>query len=152
MNTFIYGTEKFLMMKILFKRSDKYFDMQLVYYAKDSAGKWIYSKGFEQCHGILFPKLFFFFICRVDLTDLIVKKVIPIGLCHVDALIHAENFVKSDKNTRQLNMELRDAYIDYLGPRVHPAALNRVKELEYIQSVVASLVPHLLPPRYLSSK
>jgi len=91
-------------------------------------------------------------LCRVDLTDLIVKKVIPIGLCHVDALIHAENFVKSDKNTRQLNMELRDAYIDYLGPRVHPAALNRVKELEYIQSVVASLVPHLLPPRYLSSK
>ena len=61
----------------------------------------------------------------------------------MDALIHAENFVKSDKNTRQLNMELRDAYIDYLGPRVHPAALNRVKELEYIQSVVASLVPHL---------
>ena len=70
----------------------------------------------------------------------------------MDALIHAENFVKSDKNTRLLNMELRDAYIDYLGPRVHPAALNRVKELEYIQSVVASLVPHLLPPRYLSSK
>ena len=86
------------------------------------------------------------------MTDLIVKKVIPIGLCHVDALIHAENFVKSDKNTRQLNLELRDAYIDYLGTRIHPAALNRSKELEYVQSVVASLVPHVLPPRYLSSK
>jgi len=91
-------------------------------------------------------------LCRVDLTDLIIKRVIPIGLCHVDALIHAENFIKSEKNTRKLNMELRDAYVDYLGPRIHPAALNRVKELEYVQSVVASLVPYLLPPRYLSSK
>ena len=91
-------------------------------------------------------------LCRVDLTDLIIKKVIPIGLCHLDALLHAEEFVKSDKNTRQLNMELRDAYVDYLGPRIHPAALNRIKELEYVQSSVACLVPHLLPPRYLSSK
>ena len=92
------------------------------------------------------------FLYRVDLTDLIIKRVIPIGLCHVDALIHAENFIKSEKNTRKLNMELRDAYVDYLGPRIHPAALSRVKELEYVQSVVASLVPYLLPPRYLSSK
>ena len=91
-------------------------------------------------------------LCRVDITDLIVKKVIPIGLCHVDALMHAENFVKSGKNTRQLNLEVREAYLDYLGPRIHPAALNRAKELEYVQSIVATLVPYLLPPRYQSSK
>ena len=91
-------------------------------------------------------------LCRVDLTDIIVKKVIPVGLCHVDGLMHAEKFVKSERNTRQLNMELREAYLDYVGPRIHPAAWNRTKELEYVQSIVASLVPYLIPPRYQSSK
>ena len=35
---FIYGTEKFLMMKTLFKKLDKYLDMQLLFYAKGCAG------------------------------------------------------------------------------------------------------------------
>lgn len=88
----------------------------------------------------------------VDLTKLIIKRVIPIALCHIDALMNSERFIKSDKNTRQLNMELREAYLDYLGPRVHPAALSRAREVEYVQSIVASIVPHLVPPRYQSSK
>ena len=91
-------------------------------------------------------------LCKVDLTDLIVKRVIPIALCHVDALIQADSFVKSSKNTRQINMDLRQAYRDYLGPRVHPAAMSRVKEHDYVQGIVSSLVPFLLPPRYQSSK
>ena len=80
------------------------------------------------------------------------KRVIPISLCHIDALIQADNFVRSNKNTRQLNLELRDAYVDYLGPRIHPAAFSRFNEVNYVQSTVASLVPHLLPQRYQSSK
>ena len=91
-------------------------------------------------------------LCQVDLTDLIVKRVIPIALCHVDAVMQAEAFVKSNKNTRGINMELRQAYLDYLGTRVHPAAMSRVKEHDYVQGIVASLVPLLLPPCYLSSK
>ena len=89
---------------------------------------------------------------RIDLTDLIVKKVIPIGLCHVDAFIHAEKFVKSSKNTRGINLDIRDAYLDYMGYKMHAAALSRIKEVDYVQSIVANIVPFLLPPRYKSSK
>ena len=91
-------------------------------------------------------------LCKVDLTDLIVKRVIPIALCHVDAAIQADSFVKSAKNTRQINMELRQAYLDYLGPRIHPAAMSRVREHDYVQGIVASIIPLLIPPRYHSSK
>ena len=73
-------------------------------------------------------------------------------MCHIDAALQADNFVKSSKNTRQINMELRQAYLDYLGPRIHPAAMSRVREHDYVQGIVASLVPLLIPPRYQSSK
>jgi sorting nexin-14 len=91
-------------------------------------------------------------IYRLDLTLLITKRVIPSALCHLDALIHAENFVKSDQNTREINLELRQAFLDYMGSGIHQAALSRVKEVDYTQGLVTSLVPLLLPPRYKSSK
>ena len=102
---------------------------------------------FRHAAAVLVKRLY-----RVDLTDLIIKKVIPIALCHIDALLHANNFLKSDKNIRKLNMDMKTAYLDYLGPMIHPAAMSRAKEKEYVQSIVASLIPHLLPPRYQSSK
>ena len=89
---------------------------------------------------------------KVDLTDLIVKKVIPIGLCHIDALRHADNFIRSSKNIRGINLDLRKAYLDYLGPRIHSAALSRINELDYNQSFIATIVPFLMPARYKSSK
>ena len=88
-------------------------------------------------------------LCKVDLTDLIVQRVIPIALCHLDAVLQADTFVKSSKNTRQINMDLREAYLDFLGPRIHPAAMSRVKEHDYVQGIVSSLVPYLLPARYI---
>ena len=69
-----------------------------------------------------------------------------------DALMHADNFVKSSKNTRQINLEIREAYLDYIGQKIHPAALSRIKEVDYNQSICNEIVPFLLPPRYKSSK
>ena len=66
--------------------------------------------------------------------------------------MQADNFVKSSKNTRGINLELREAYLDYMGPRIHTAALSRIKEVDYTQSIVATIVPFLLPARYKSSK
>ena len=57
---------------------------------------------------------------RVNLTKLILKKAIPIGVTHLDALIHSDIYMeevygsKINKN-RSIILNRRDAFLDYVG-------------------------------------
>ncbi len=91
-------------------------------------------------------------VYRVDLTTLITKTVIPAALTHVDALIHSSDFVNSDMNTKELDLDLQKAFVEYMGPNLHPAVLSREKEVDYTSTLTSKLVPLLIPRRYKSSK
>lgn len=84
---------------------------------------------------------------RVDITKLIVRRVIPVALWHLDGIMHAENYVKTrNKKT------LISAFKEYMGPEIHPAAFSRRRELEYTQKVTEKIIPYLIPARFRSSK
>ena len=57
---------------------------------------------------------------RVSLAQLILKKAIPVGVSHVDALIHSDIYMqevyasKINKN-KNIILDRRDAFVDYVG-------------------------------------
>ena len=57
---------------------------------------------------------------RVNVTQLILKKAIPVGVSHLDALIHADIYMKDvygskiNKN-KNIILNRRDAFLDYVG-------------------------------------
>ena len=57
---------------------------------------------------------------RVNVTRLILNKAIPIGVSHVDALIHSDIYMeevygsKINKN-KNIILNRRDAFVDYVG-------------------------------------
>lgn len=83
---------------------------------------------------------------QVDLAHVIINKLIPAGLSHLDDYLGALRL-----SSRQ-QMPLDKAALQYLGPRVHPAARNRDNELSYLRQLTALLLVQLLPPNQLYCK
>merc|ERR1719376_985804 len=117
------------------------------------------------------------FHANVNLSQLIIQKAIPIGVNHLDALIHAEEFrqhlTQSSLSNTAGNPEfkseaggnegggnwrgkpaatLKDAFMNYMGPNLHPASSNRAREVEYVRTAAAKILPHLLPVRFHSPR
>ena len=91
-------------------------------------------------------------IHNVNVTHLIIKKAIPLGVNHLDALIHADEFKRHVNQTLNRNMSFREAFLDYMGPNIHPAACNRAREVEYVRNAASKLLPLLIPVRFQSSR
>ena len=67
---------------------------------------------------------------RVNVTQLILKKAIPIGVSHLDALIHSDIYMeevygsKINKN-KNIILNRRDAFLDYVGKFVILDGVNK---------------------------
>jgi hypothetical protein len=83
---------------------------------------------------------------QVDLAHVIIKKLIPAGLSHLDDYLGAVRL-----SSRQ-RIPMDKAALQYLGPRVHPAARNRDNELSYLRQLTTLLLVQLLPPNQLYCK
>ncbi|XP_069690974.1 sorting nexin-14-like isoform X2 [Periplaneta americana] len=83
---------------------------------------------------------------QVDLAHLIINKLVPAGLSHLDDYLGALRL-----SSRQ-RVPLDRAALQYLGPRLHPAARNRDNELSYLRQITTLLLPQLLPSSQLHCK
>ena len=57
------------------------------------------------------------------------KKAIPIGVSHLDAILHADTYVKDVYNSKinkheNIILNLRDAFLDYVGKSYLPPELD----------------------------
>ncbi|XP_067005138.2 sorting nexin-14 [Anabrus simplex] len=83
---------------------------------------------------------------QVDLAYIITAKLIPAGLSHLD------DYLGSIRLSKRQQMPLERAALQYLGPRLHPAARNRENELDYLRQLTTLLLPQLLPAHQLECK
>lgn len=84
-----------------------------------------------------------FSLNQVDLAYVIINKLVPAGLSHLDDYLGVLRL-----SSRQ-QIPLDKAAVQYLGPRLHPAARNRDNELSYLRQLTALLLPQLLPSSQL---
>jgi hypothetical protein len=83
---------------------------------------------------------------QVDLAYVIINKLVPAGLSHLDDYLGALRL-----SSRQ-RVPLDKAALQYLGPSLHPAARNRDNELSYLRQLTTLLLPQLLPSSQLHCK
>ena len=94
-------------------------------------------------------------IHSVNVTHLIIKKAIPLGVQHLDALLRADEYrlhLLNGDEAKAKQMSLKDAFLDYLGPNLHPAACNRAREVEYVRTAASKLLPYLIQQRFHNSR
>nr|XP_039256034.1 sorting nexin-14-like [Styela clava] len=78
-------------------------------------------------------------INKIDLPDVIVKKLIKIAVEHLHVCLCA---MDRDKVTQ-------DDILTYYGPRLHKAARSRRSELDYIRGLCDIIMPILLPSQFV---
>jgi sorting nexin-14 len=83
---------------------------------------------------------------NLDHANIISRKLLPCVVKHVDDYLYMQQIVKLRKS------RLNDVIVEYLGKRLHVATVNRKNELSYLQQLSSSLMPHVLPPKYLQCK
>lgn len=83
---------------------------------------------------------------NLDHASIISRKLLPCVVKHIDDYMYMQQIIKL-KKTR-----LNDVIVEYLGKRLHAATVNRKCELNYLQHLSSSLLPHVLPDKYLNCK
>ncbi|RZB40834.1 sorting nexin-14-like [Asbolus verrucosus] len=83
---------------------------------------------------------------EIDHANIISTKLLPYIVKHIDDYLYMQQIVKL-KNSR-----LNDVIVEYLGKRLHAATTNRKNELNYLQHLSSSLMPFILPEKYLQCK
>lgn len=81
----------------------------------------------------------------VNITDVLLEKL-PKVLTH-----HLEMFVKGKRHSKTAQ-HLEEAVLKEYGHLLHPAMNSREDEVKYLTSIVESVMPFLLPPKYLNCK
>lgn len=81
---------------------------------------------------------------KIDLSTLITRKAIPLGLAHVDAFYHAKEYSVA------FNAPIAESYYDFVGHDIHPASHSRKKEVLYVHNVTQKLLPLLVSKKTLS--
>ncbi|GFG30201.1 hypothetical protein Cfor_10179, partial [Coptotermes formosanus] len=85
-------------------------------------------------------------VLQVDLAHVIINKLVPAGLNHLDDYLGALRL-----SSRQ-RVPLDKAALQYLGPRLHLAARNRDNELLYLRQLTTLLLVQQLPSSQLQCK
>lgn len=79
----------------------------------------------------------------MDLADIIFQKLLPACVRHLD-----DYLVIRDMSQNQRIPFVRAA-VQHLGTRLHPATLNRDRELEYLRQLTGCLLPSLVSLSHL---
>ncbi|XP_074032931.1 sorting nexin-14 isoform X2 [Leptinotarsa decemlineata] len=83
---------------------------------------------------------------ELDVGRVIADKLIPCAVRHVDDYLYMQQIGKLK------NVRFNEVVLEYLGKRLHAAATNRNNELGYLQQMVSSLLPNVLPDSYLKCR
>lgn len=82
-------------------------------------------------------------IQTIDTGKVIVTKLIPCLIKHVDDYFYIKQFAKVN------NKAFNNVIVEYLGKKLHIATTNRKNEVEYIRKLSERLVSELIPGDYL---
>ncbi|KAK9877963.1 hypothetical protein WA026_020181 [Henosepilachna vigintioctopunctata] len=80
---------------------------------------------------------------EIDLATILSEKILPCAVRHIDDYIYMEQIAKLKNST------IQDVAVEFLGKRLHGASSNRKNELVYLREVTSSLLPFVLPNKYL---
>lgn len=82
---------------------------------------------------------------RTNISEVIFNNLLPV------ALQHAEDWRLLSVHAHKNGNKPEDNVLDYLGHRIHPAALSRDAEMNYLRGLVTAVIPHLIPTSYIST-
>jgi len=92
-------------------------------------------------------------LSRVDITELLMKDVIPVAVQHLDTYLWA---IHHSSNNTKLCLENQDqlysCWLAFMGVSVHPALANRETENLYLENVARKLVPLVIKSSHGQSK
>ncbi|KAK7076524.1 Sorting nexin-14 [Halocaridina rubra] len=85
-------------------------------------------------------------LSKVDLTIVIIDHLLPALINHLDAYVEGSRRVRG-------NISTEAAVIQYLraGSGLHQAVRSREEEAAYLRAVVGTVLPFVVPSKYLSS-
>ncbi|XP_069944203.1 sorting nexin-14 [Cherax quadricarinatus] len=86
-------------------------------------------------------------LLKVDLTAVIIGRLLPALINHLDAYVEGSRRVRG-------NISSEAAVVQYLraGAGLHRALKSRDDETAYLRGVISTVLPSLLPAKYLSSR
>lgn len=87
-----------------------------------------------------------YIVSQVDVPRLIMCKLLPAGIQHLDDFLGIQQWAKSS------GISIDSASLQYIGTRMHPAAFNREMELSYLRQLTNLLLPHLMPNYHLNCR
>ena len=82
---------------------------------------------------------------QVDLSKLIIEKVMPLSLWHLDCYSTGQNNINEDRN-------LEKNVLTCFGKNLHQAVESRKAEELYLRCYSQRLLHYLLPPQLKKSK
>jgi len=96
-------------------------------------------------------------LSRVDITELLMKDVIPVAVQHLDtylwAIHHNKNRSSSNSKISSENQDqLYSSWLAFMGLSVHPALANQETENLYLENVARKLVPLVVKSSHGQSK
>lgn len=82
-------------------------------------------------------------VMHLDTGRIISDKLIPCAIRHIDDCLCMERIA------RLKNIGIEQVAISYLGSRLHIAATNRKREVDYIRQLATYILPTLMPTEYM---
>lgn len=83
---------------------------------------------------------------KINLAEVIFQKLVPAGVSHL------EDYLIIREMSQNQRIPFVRAAVQHLGTRLHPATLNRERELEYLRQVTDCVMPCLVGPTHLESE
>ncbi|XP_049774784.1 sorting nexin-14-like isoform X1 [Schistocerca cancellata] len=96
-------------------------------------------------------------ILQVDVARVILYKLLPVGLRHLDDFLGSIRLAGGTQATSGILEDLDRAVLEraalrYLGPRLHPAVHSREAELMYLRQLTCLLLPQLVQQQQLNCR
>lgn len=77
-------------------------------------------------------------LLQINLAEVIFQKLLPAGVRHL------EDYLIIRETSQNQRIPFVRAAVQHLGTRLHPATLNRERELEYLRQLTECIMPSLV--------
>ena len=91
-------------------------------------------------------------LARTDLTDLLMREVIPAALAHLDSWLWARHHLANTATKPQTETELVNTWLAFVGDGLHPALRAREAETRHLETISGKLSTLVLGPANRDTK
>ena len=91
-------------------------------------------------------------LARTDLTDLLMREVIPVTLAHLDSWLWARHHLANTSTKPETETELVNTWLAFVGGGLHPALRAREAETRHLETISGKLSHLVLGPTNRDTK